>query len=850
MAERRIINGWIVEKQADGSLKTIGQAGGQAPQMPADPTFGLKAPKVQSEIASTQTDTQGKALDNRIVAATLPDVVRKTKADADKAEADALKASEKTAEQKESDARATKLNALVGQINRVQDLFDQTVGTTRGLGGLQDYLPTADNATFDAAGASLSEQGLAAFRTPGQGPMSDRDSAMFNSANLPVASSLDAKTQEQLRGLRARTDEAYRGLGLPTPQWSGVPAQDDNRAASLMAGNGVGTPPSSHFTTPWDQPAPSGQTIAQGASRTITSDRLGAQVDAMMNAGASREQINATLAQAGYPPINPEHYTTARGWMQDHPGNAYKGANITKQEPLSLLQQAAGSAPGAFVANMANDITGGTVAALAGDKGRGAIDAMNAVHPNASAIGSVAGGVGGAAAMELGAARLLAPNLARFAPRISDTIYGGLQGFNSAAPGDGLQGTATGALAGLGGGFVGEKGAKALGAITRGVSDPATQYLRSQGVPMTTGQAVSQSGFAGRTIKGLEDAMTSLPGVGNMVDARRMEGIEGMNRAAFRIGGAPIGFDPGATGAEGIQRLAGARSQAYDAALNPVSINANTPSFVQDVAGANASAARIPNVNGAQDAALAALANRIGGAVDPATDQISGRGFQEAYRGLARTGRERANGDYGHEVGQVMREGQDALAQALNDQAPGAFPAFQAANSANRNLNTLGDAVNRAQNAEGQLFTGAQLNMADNTATRRLTGPLASASGDRPFYELANAAQAVLPSKLPDSGTFKRLAVGTGALGVGGGSGYLGGGEEGAATGGGLSLAAILALSAGGSKRAQDLAVKALMDRPELARSIGNSIQRNARIGGMAGAGIFGSLAPTFVGGQ
>jgi hypothetical protein len=41
---------------------------------------------------------------------------------------------------------------------------------------------------------------------------------------------------------------------------------------------------------------------------------------------------------------------------------------------------------------------------------------------------------------------------------------------------------------------------------------------------------------------------------------------------------------------------------------------------------------------------------------------MSGRDFQQAYRGLARTGRTASSRMYGHEIGQTLGRGQDALA--------------------------------------------------------------------------------------------------------------------------------------------------------------------------------------------
>jgi hypothetical protein len=329
--------------------------------------------------------------------------------------------------------------------------------------------------------------------------------------------------------------------------------------------------------------------------------------------------------------------------------------------------------------------------------------------------------------------------------------------------------------------------------------------------------------------------MTSVPVVGNMIDARRREGLESFNRAAFETAAAP-GTTLTSTGAQGMGELRQGVQDAYGRALDPVRIDANDPAFIGDIAGVNAAAQRIPAVNGAQEAATSSLQHRIDGAIDPMTDQMTGRGFQEAYRGLARTGRERAAGDYGHEVGQVMRQGQDALGGALERQNPGAFEQFVEANAANRRMNVIAGAMKNAGNQADELITPAQLNRADIQSTSRLEGQINSAAGNRPFYDLATAGQEVLPSKLPDSGTVTRALVGSGLglAGTIGGGAY--GGADGAAAGAGTGLGLSMLAMLGGTRGAQSMATRALLDRPDVMVRLGDILQQQARLGGTAGA--------------
>ena len=83
---------------------------------------------------------------------------------------------------------------------------------------------------------------------------------------------------------------------------------------------------------------------------------------------------------------------------------------------------------------------------------------------------------------------------------------------------------------------------------------------------------------------------------------------------------------------------------------------------------------------------------------------------------------------------------------------------FNRAKASYRRLSTLADAVNRASETEG-VFAPSQLGGAAKANAKKFDGSIASASGNRPFFELQRPAQKVLPSKVPDSGTAGRLAL-------------------------------------------------------------------------------------------
>lgn len=570
---------------------------------------------------------------------------------------------------------------------------------------------------------------------------------------------------------------------------------------------------------------------ASGGYRSEHSARMDSMVNSMVNAGAGMASINAALNKASFPPLDAKTFNAAKKWMAET-GKPYFAANITRNVPLNLGQQIAGSAIGSGLAHMADAATAGTVGALAGEQGRGALDAMAALHPDASVTGDVVGGVTGAGLGEAAAARAAPAAMAKYAPRIADALYGGLSGFNAASDGQGGAGAAKGALGGVLGGYLGGKALSAVGKGLRGVSDPAVQYLHSLNIPLTVGQAVGNGGLLGKGVKMGEDALTSVLGAGGQVAARRREGLQEFAKNVGQQAVDPInGVGPGygEAAAQDMMRQGGA---AYDSATAGVHVPLDAQALGQ-LGDARALGGTLPDDLAARFGK--ALDNRVAPIQDAGA--LTGETYQQAMRGLKsyraeapkpgfeQDYRDALSGVMGTLKGQMMRGGGDQVVHDLGqaDQAWKNIKVFQKATEAARN-GTGGDLG---------LPLPSQFNNAAQQAANKFGGP-------RPMADLIDAGQSVLPSKLPDSGTALRAAV-TGTLLGGGlaGGGYGIDGGEGA----GLGLGGVLLLAAGGSKTAQHLATKALLDRPDLAITLGNKLV-GSRYGGMLGAAAGTRLPP------
>lgn len=769
----------------------------------ADPSKAYAGAQAAANLARANADLSKAARDAALAGQTQGYDVRKAAADAAKAETDATKAARELSGAPvpgEARGQISRLNQLAKQINRTQELFNSGIGTTSGAASLQDYLPTDSNAKFDVAGAALSQQGLAAFRVPGTGTVSDRDAIMFDRANLPTAATRDAAVQEQLRGLRERVDEERKSLGLGAYQWTG-------------------------------------ETSATGTEKKVRDDSKSPAVAALqtlLRSGAPDDQVQAAAAALN---ASPGSVSAALAFRRKNPG--YRGSYDlgdlgTRTERTSGFERLAASPVGAYFANAANATTAGLLGAATGTTND--FKRLSRENPTSGLLGDITGAALGSAGLELGlgatAARTGLGVLGR--PIVADAAFGGVSGA-TATPDNPLLGAAAGAGLGAGGGMFGRAAGRTIGRGFRGIQNANVGALRQAGVPLTVGQAV------GGALKGVEDRLAGVPVIGDIIGNRRREGLEAFNRAAFDQGLAPINANTGgAIGAQGVDAARGARSQGYANALDNVQVQADAP-FVADMQGAINAGRALPDPMSANLGYT--LPTRVGNSFD-ANGGLSGRDFQQSIRGLRRDARAMENLPYGYDFGQVTRQAEGALEGLLNRQSPGTIPAYQAANAANRNVEVLRDAVNRARNGSrsgtSDVFTPSQLADAAAQNSRAFGGT--QGTTQQPFFNLTRAGQDVLPSKVPDSGTAGRLALlGLPAAfgGTGGGVGYAtGDAQTGAAAG--LGVGAALAL--GGSRGAQALAVRALADRPDALIRIGNGLYNRAALTGMFGAGLGSSI--------
>jgi hypothetical protein len=796
--------------------------------------------------------------------------------------------------------RANAINAFTATrqldnlISDIEDRYRRGPGSTRGLKGALDWLPTPGNRAFDAAGNAVRGAAITALGFTSGQTNSPKEVEMNIGPYIPAAGDYDEVITDKIARLKELRDRARVQAvtvlgGVPSADGrinplSQIPREERDRLfppgtmqpTGFDGGTPSGPPPASPSaggpTLGGDGPtlggpgrrlAPDEMLQFNGDGAPVTGKRLApdqeAQIVSAIRSGDEGQALALLGRFSGAAPGEGEvaSIRAAISQVRKDPRTPI-GLNYGKVDAFAQTQadrerfgnalapamEERSTAGGLDVSARAgiNGLTAGLAdyaAAAGGMLGGGSYtenlqrqkalsEADARLNPGNTMISNIVGGAAGAALTEGAASALLPARAAAWAPRVGDAFYGTVAGATGTAPGNEATGAATGGLGGVLGGILGRNVVRGAGNVARGARDASADMLRDRGVPLTVGQLVGQGGRVGQAVKGVEDRLTGVPILGDMINARRREGLEEFNRAAFTEGLGPIGaVGPRDIAEQGIEQGQQSVSDAYSSALNGVNV-APDAQFSTDFGAARSAGQAIPRMGEDFDYVVR---DRI----DPFLQQgsFNGPAIQDALQGL-RAARF-SNDSMGDAAKGATGQVEDALTGLVSRQAPDVMPQLDAANGAYRNLSVLADAVGRGANAGG-VFTPAQLGMAARSNATKYTGKMNAATTRRPFFDLQRAGQDVLPSAVPDSGTAGRLA--TLALpgmlgGAGAGAGYLTG-DAGGGTTAGLALGSLLA--AGGTRNGQRLLAAILADRPDALVAIGEQLNRRAGIGGAIGA--------------
>jgi len=523
--------------------------------------------------------------------------------------------------------KAGAYKSVIQQIDRLYELYNQGIGSTEGVAGILDYLPTEANAMFDTAGAALGDQGNAAFKVPGMGAQSDADAARFVAANQPMASDRDAAALEKLRALRQRLEANMQAQGLPAPQWNydlnGAPIAAQPQNDQAVAGNAPQQDRSNQSAVLFGGPgqdgggggfAPYGATMKTEANPQWKG--VNQAVKGMIVAGRSPDEIKTFLNSKGIAGDAARGVDEAINYFRKT-GKDNFGVDVEKiQVPMSGTEQFLNNAPqtrvGTAAATALNAGGFGIPQMLAGGEG---LDYLRSQNPGSAFTGDVAGVIGGTAALGRAGGAVagrVAPNLlgggaksAAGRQLATDVGYGAIYGGTTEGTPEGVL---TGALtAGIGSGL-GMGIGKGIQKGLTGVTDPAVQYLTQRGIPLSLGEMLGNNSIVGRNMQKLE----SMPYLGDLMAARRGEAKDAVYRAALEDSVAPVGGQLDAA-----NPLASAQqtvSSAYDNAVGNVNVPIDEQLASQFGNARNMAANLPPDLKGKFDAAMASR-------VDPITNQ-------------------------------------------------------------------------------------------------------------------------------------------------------------------------------------------------------------------------------------
>lgn len=864
-----------------GMLAALNSAAANAPQV--NPSVALDRTYKQGQIQGQAADLANKPLERqRLSAETVSAIAaagrapyqnQEAQANAAKALAEARRAQgpQLTAEVRKAAIDGYRNAKLLDkEIATIEADYKKGPGSTSGLKGLKDYLPYTSNQLFDSAGsAPRGMVGNALSFTGGQ-LNTPREAEQAVGPYLPQSGDRDAlilQKIEMLKQLRdAARDKAVAVLGgVPDEQGNPVPV-DHARKNGLWFGASENLPPPNYGgdgrgtnnVEVNNAPPASYEEFRSALERGINSGQIKTVEEAQQFAAQGHftlgdpKIIQANIDQVGHGQKANVATPVTEG-VQKLTGPQAGLVNAADGLSVGMLPKL-----GAGLSAVTDRLTTNTPMSLGElysrqlDANRGTMDQAFSDHPFWSAAGTAAGigaGEGAIARIPAVARGLNFLGEGARAPAM-DAAYSGLMsagGSDWDNPGNvgvnALTGSVGGGLGSVGGNLLARGGGMAF----RGVQNPAAQYLRARGVPMTVGQVLG--GFP----KAVENRLTSfIPQVG----ARYRDGFRGFNRAGFEDGLAPInGLDVNGTGPvpattngvigpQGVDLALQARSRAYSNTLDPVTLARDTAFNAGETAASNAAGNLPDDMSGRANYAI----NRAAENFSP-QDELTGQGMQQALRRFRRTTSENAPLPNGADLADVMRQAEGAYSGLVARQAPQVLPAFEAANAANRNVSILKGAVNRARNGsrsgEVDTFTPSQLSDEAAANARRYGGT--EGTTNQPFFQLTRAGQQVLPSSVPDSGTAGRvamLALPAALGGAGAGAGYKSG-DTSKGTEAGLALAAALAL--GGTRGGQRAMTSLLLSRPDFLVQLGHRLTNRAPVAGMFGAGLGAGIAPSLL---
>lgn len=298
------------------------------------------------------------------------------------------------------------------------------------------------------------------------------------------------------------------------------------------------------------------------------------------------------------------------------------------------------------------------------------------------------------------------------------------------------------------GGKVADVALKKLADAVTPVIRPAASRLAQRGVRLTPGQV------RGAAAAAREDKLLSLPRVGEQIATDRARSLSDANRAfvdqALEPLGkrVPAGVEAGFDAVDYAQRAVG---DAYESVVPNLSAKID-PRFVAGMHRLSRDLSMLPDPQQAQFQSVLKTM-RFG-----PSGSLSGKALQNTLSDLGRLQHTYSTSAVAseRELGKVLGSFRDELTGLVTRQNLADAPKLRAANDAFRRLAIVENAASRADDG---IASTAQMRLAARAAdaTRRKA---ATAGGRGPMQDFVRDVRAVIPSKIPDSGTAGRMMAG------------------------------------------------------------------------------------------
>lgn len=355
---------------------------------------------------------------------------------------------------------------------------------------------------------------------------------------------------------------------------------------------------------------------------------------------------------------------------------------------------------------------------------------------------------------------------------------------------------------------------KPLASVIGGVAtSPQIQSLMKEGVVPTAGQIL------GGGYKRAEEALTSVPVLGDFIKSAQNRAMQDVNRVAFNRALTPIGekLPEGVMGREAVQFVSDKLDDAYGKLLPKMTVVQDAP-FQQNIS-------TLKNMveSGAIDPKAVNFFNNWvdNNVINKFQGQgaITGQTLKQVQSDLRETiSRLSASTDADQRlIGDALKETQDQVRQLVTRSNPEYAKELKSIDTGYANFKRV-ERASAALGAEEGVFSPAQLQNAvkalDKSKDKR-----EFAKGEAYMQDLSESAKTALGNKVPDSGTPYRALVG--AIAAAGGAGAAGFPSVATALG---ALAASPLLY---SKTGQNALATLLTKRPDIANELAIQLRGN-----------------------